>query len=365
MEMSIPLMVYPGRGNSVPVGISYSSKVWRMSKGLTYFYTLVTSEERQYVTWLNPLFAEASSAGWSSSLARPVIEEKLVLYNQYGDLFAMGGPASWADATFQYALASSQNVTPGAGGSQCGDCSYNYGFCSPSCSICSGYCNNWCTYTGGFGVGCPNYPGTGGGGTSSPTPTPIPTPCNPANQQCPSPTPTPSPTPFPTPTPAPEPIPPGPIVAGDRMYYVKRVNVRMADGSTREFRKSDSVFGYCLGTNYDGLGCEVVGLPDNRGTYLSVDGSGSRLVRDEDGSTLFFRDGSKYSFTNEPQPGHEGTSVYPAIKSTDRNGNTTLLTESQVNGKTVVTTVDTVGREISDFLPENFSRQETQEGYRH
>src|SRR5215213_786967 len=70
MEMSVPLMNYPGRNsNSLPIGFSYSSKLWRMKSMATYFYTTPIGNYRQYVTQLRPMFAERSAAGWTSSVA--------------------------------------------------------------------------------------------------------------------------------------------------------------------------------------------------------------------------------------------------------------------------------------------------------
>lgn len=77
MEMSIPLASYPGRrGNSTPITLKYSSKVWDMD-------LLRTRYERQNVySGNNPdphyrdlitpdiygIFSKKSTAGWTSSL---------------------------------------------------------------------------------------------------------------------------------------------------------------------------------------------------------------------------------------------------------------------------------------------------------
>jgi hypothetical protein len=80
MEMSIPLMNYPGRaGNTLPVGISYSSKLWQIRPLLTW-WTSSGSGNRIYHTNTKPFFAVRSAAGWTSSLLPPHIIEKLELY---------------------------------------------------------------------------------------------------------------------------------------------------------------------------------------------------------------------------------------------------------------------------------------------
>jgi hypothetical protein len=351
MEFSLPMMSYPGRnGNAVPVQINYSSKIWRMRNYINYFYT-TPGGYRQYVTQLSPEYAERTAAGWSSSLGFPVIQEKLELYDQNGNAFTFGGDFSWANSTFEGVFTENRQSSGGEG--QCSECNYNYGYCDSSCSSCSGYCYNWCQYTGNQGYGCPGY-GGGGGGGGSPTPTPSGSP-----SPSPSPTATPmaSPTPFPTPFPTPEPIEPQ-----DRMHYVKRINVRMGDGSVHEFRKSDEVFGYCAGGANDGPNCETLN-PNLYGNFLSVDGTGMRLEKTTDGSTLYLPDGSRYFFSSDITTGggDDGT-LYPATEYVDTDGNKTEFRATTVSGQTIRQTRDTLGREINDFLPKNYNGQEQNVG---
>ncbi|HEY9284951.1 MAG TPA: RHS repeat-associated core domain-containing protein [Pyrinomonadaceae bacterium] len=69
MGLEIPLGNLPGRaGTGLPVGLSYSSKVWRIE------YTSSHSTRSGYHTRLSPRFAEDSAAGWTTSLAVPRIE---------------------------------------------------------------------------------------------------------------------------------------------------------------------------------------------------------------------------------------------------------------------------------------------------
>jgi hypothetical protein len=77
MELSIPLMVYPGRdGNSLPVSLSYSSKVWTLKNDpvadpvhTTGIVAGIGSQADPYqifhITTFYPYFAERSVAGWS------------------------------------------------------------------------------------------------------------------------------------------------------------------------------------------------------------------------------------------------------------------------------------------------------------
>lgn len=70
MELSIPLAAYPGRGPGVSVGISYSSKLWRMERVGSVPITN-TSECRGLSI---PRFAELSASGWTADATTPYIE---------------------------------------------------------------------------------------------------------------------------------------------------------------------------------------------------------------------------------------------------------------------------------------------------
>jgi RHS repeat-associated protein len=89
LELSIPLMSYPGRnGNSLSVGFNYSSKVWRF-KDATSWYT-VEEGNKHFITDVYPLYAELSAGGWTSSLPPPRIDDEKIIYynhngNPYGD----------------------------------------------------------------------------------------------------------------------------------------------------------------------------------------------------------------------------------------------------------------------------------------
>jgi RHS repeat-associated protein len=96
MEISIPLVGYPGRGgNSVPVTLDYSSKVWDFDN-----IGQFPNNFNVTVNDIRPLYARRSAAGWSSSLATVRIDYKWDVYegnfqggaNYEGQIYA---PAPW------------------------------------------------------------------------------------------------------------------------------------------------------------------------------------------------------------------------------------------------------------------------------
>lgn len=83
LEMSLPLMSYPGRnGNNLLVDFRYSSKVWRLKDVTTWFDN--NGSEQLYITDVYPLYAERSAGGWTSSLVPPRIDEEQIVYNDSG-----------------------------------------------------------------------------------------------------------------------------------------------------------------------------------------------------------------------------------------------------------------------------------------
>ncbi len=67
--IQVPLGGYPGRGAaSLPVTLSYSSRVWRIGNLAT------VNDTSNYTTIAEAIYAEYSTAGWKSSLDLPVIE---------------------------------------------------------------------------------------------------------------------------------------------------------------------------------------------------------------------------------------------------------------------------------------------------
>ncbi|MDQ3801221.1 MAG: hypothetical protein M3384_17510, partial [Acidobacteriota bacterium] len=69
MEMDIPLGTYKGRGTSLPLNLTYSSKLWRFDEERTHY--LNNGTENVYVI---AKYAENSAAGWTTGLSQPYIE---------------------------------------------------------------------------------------------------------------------------------------------------------------------------------------------------------------------------------------------------------------------------------------------------
>ena len=84
MGLQVPLGGMPGRaGTGLPVGLSYSSKVWRIA----YTYSHSTIGGYGQHTWNRARYAEHSAAGWTTSLAVPRVEYTGAgnYYNYYGE----------------------------------------------------------------------------------------------------------------------------------------------------------------------------------------------------------------------------------------------------------------------------------------
>nr|HMS42939.1 hypothetical protein [Pyrinomonadaceae bacterium] len=310
MEFSLPLMSYPGRnGNSLPVGFNYSSKLWQMKSSVTWFY-LSGSGTKRYLTDVNSKYGDRTSAGWTSMMMPPRIDESLEIYNQHGKPFSENLDDGIVVSIFENNL---QAIIQGSIGNLIQPCG---GYCvrwiqqcgenpQQGCNeeVCTGWIDNYCTiYTGG------------GSGSELPS------------QNL------------------------------DRMHYIKRVRVTMSDGSSKEFRKSDKTFGYCAGENYpfNGANCEQTG-EDSTGTFLAVDGSGMKLVRETTGNTLYMPNGSKYLFPTTAQNlgGILATSYFDA----DGNKMTFTQVPETSNSFEVNKWTDTLGREIVDALPYNWDSQ--------
>ncbi|MDQ3816986.1 MAG: hypothetical protein M3362_04755, partial [Acidobacteriota bacterium] len=208
MTLRIPLGNYPGRGDaSMPITLYYSSKLWRMN-----FVNTGNQQVGAYGTELEPLYAEHSVNGWTSTMDVPVVDTSM-WYDQYN---LNGQPA-----------------------------------------ICSS-------------------------------------------------------------------------VVGTACYHVKRVIIRMPDGSSHELRQNNPVFNCPKGSS-----CETNYLNNFVGTYYAADGS--RLRYDTTTSTLYLADGSRYVIGN------------PTTQYIDRNGNT-LSYNSNTRQWT-----DTLGRTLNVPLPNNLA----------
>jgi RHS repeat-associated protein len=308
MEMTLPLMTYPGRnGNSLPVGFSYSSKIWQIKSSVTWFY-LTGGGTKKYLTDVFGKYADRTSAGWTSMMAPPRLDETLDIYNQYGKPFTehYDGMAvlSLYEENIQALIEGGNNNSVMPCGFGCGSQARQ---CTPEGS-CSWVCTSWVTQY------CTVY---GNAGNSE--------------------------TPYQNP---------------DRMHYVKRVRVAMPDGSTHEFRKSDAYFSFCANNSpFNGLNCQQEG-EDQTGTFLSVDGSGMKLVRPEVNATdqrifLYLPNGSRYIFPANPQD-IQGRFATEFI---DADGNKLAFSRT-VDGYEITSKwIDTMGREIIDPMPHNWDSQ--------
>ena len=311
MELNLPLVTYPGRnGNSLPVGFSYSSKIWRMGPAVTWWYS-TPGGVRRYVTDVNAVFAERTAAGWTSNLTPPRIDETLELFDQRGKPYTDFLGVLSLNALYEESLQSLVKGDTNNLIAPCGlTCERWLTFCMPDFGCielgCLSWIQNYCTV----------YP-TGGGNPELP----------PTEQS--------------------------------QTYYVKRVRVAMADGSMHEFRKSDAVFGYCSGENNptNGNNCEQQGA-DLAGIFLAVDGSGMKLVRPEPNAPdqrifLYLPDGGRYIFPPSPQPlnGHYANEFI------DVNGNRMSFTQTTQNDVVRRQWTDTMGRTIVDPMPHNWQTQ--------
>jgi len=318
MEMTLPLTAYPGRnGNNLPVGFSYSSKLWRMEPRITWFY-LTQGGTKKYLTDIVADFAERTSAGWTSMLMPPRLDETLDIYNQWGKPYSEHLGESIMASLYRENM---QSIFEGNFGNAAQLCNYS---CerwvrestpeTPNGWRCASLRQNYCIVYGG-----------NGGSTSE-----------------------------------------SPAQFLDRMHYVKRTRVSMPDGSTHEFRKSDAVQGFCAGANnpFNGWNCEQDG-EDRTGTFLSVDGSGMKLVRPAANNPdqrifLYLPNGSQYIFPQNTENirGHFATEFI------DANGNRLSFSrtiDSETN-LTINKWTDTLGREIVDPMPHNWDTQKLPTG---
>lgn len=309
MEMNLPLGTYPGRnGNSLPVGFSYSSKLWRMTPAVTWWYS-TPGGVRRYVTDVNAVFAERTSAGWTSNLTPPRIDETLDLYDQRGKPYTDFLGVLSLNALFEENI---QSLMKGNTDNLIAPCGLR---CEASVTVCvDNDCETSCvSWIQNY---CTIY--TGGGSNTE--------------------------------------LPPQEL---SYTHYVKRVRVAMPDGSMHEFRKSDAVFGYCMGENNpnNGSNCEQQG-EDRAGTFLAVDGSGMKLVRPEPNASdqrifLYLPNGGRYIFPPNPArlDGHYATEFV------DINGNKMSFEQVTQNNVLKRQWTDTMGRTIIDPMPHNWETQ--------
>jgi RHS repeat-associated protein len=320
MEFSLPLGVYHGRsGNSLPVTMTYSSKVWG-AKIASSIYTDSSDtnpqnppDPRVINDYKTALFAygQKKSAGWSNSLQPPRIVQanRFFLERPTTGLSGNGGP----EFNFAEEVEIPEDVVEEVKNdlqNNLTDCESFNSRSGYTCTVCT-LLNDGpfifdvsCEYTGGGGAGGGGPIGwpTGGGNTSNNA------------------------------------------VAS----LVKRARIQMPDGSIVEFRKDDIRFqcGFLLSGNQN---C----MQNLSGTYLAVDGSRMRLEFRElqpDGQTrhvLYLPDGSRYLFPTSSAPSSPTSTAgfTEAEEYVDSNGNKMTFDRS-----TRIWT-DTVGRSIQNPFP--------------
>ena len=313
LEFNLPIFVYPGRGgNNLPVEFRYSSNVWRQDTAHT--WRRLTDNGLEYTTDLNALYAEHSAAGWTSSLLPPRLEEDKPVYNANGNVyrdFVRGEGDNPLAAWWQWALWQMVPSSPPPGDSPSGSCDgiicTSMGYI-PVLGFWLRACTSWsaarCTDT--------TYDE------------------------------------------------PDPTVVGDApprdLHYVPRLRVIMPDGSSHEFRKSDTPM-FC-GRMGPGQPPATPCNPIYQGTFLAVDGSGMTLDVDPEVTTLRMPNGSRYIFSGSA---HSVGGNF-ADSFIDVNGNTMSFTESVESWGMDGKWTDTLGRQITDPIPHNWKTQAQQAG---
>ncbi|MEZ5306403.1 MAG: RHS repeat-associated core domain-containing protein [Pyrinomonadaceae bacterium] len=299
LEFSIPFATYPGRaGNSASAGIEYSSKAWRGESTISWWYPVNT--QTKYVTDVYSRYAEKSAAGWTGTLSPPRIDTRSEIYTQYGQIH-------------------SDNITD-EGGMNSGWLGFLQNQTQSLMMPCGSSCAMWVW-------DCPGQPI----GSQCPMSTATVRCVSRALEVC----------DLDTDVPYDPPEAPPSF----NLYYIKRVNVLMPNGSSVEFRADDQK--HLCGTNLTGC------TKDLTGTFLSVDGSGMRLERDANGSTLHMPNGSVYLFPSSTPSPPDGI---PAAEFRDRNGNRQVFSTVGTGQEAVSEVRDTNGRVLEDPLPQGWQR---------
>lgn len=73
-EIDVPLSAYPGRGINIPVGLSYSSKVWRMEFLTNSPLPVGDGGENRCIATYEAKFGENSASGWTTSMQEAFVE---------------------------------------------------------------------------------------------------------------------------------------------------------------------------------------------------------------------------------------------------------------------------------------------------
>ncbi|MFN6963649.1 MAG: RHS repeat domain-containing protein [Pyrinomonadaceae bacterium] len=289
MEFSVPLASYPGRaGNSVPLALNYSSKVWQIQPfGNWSMPQYPGSANRIYYTDARAKFGERSSAGWTSSFVPPRLEIKEEYFDEEGKPWSFVDALLFHSAIYQDLMNPTSLMLP-TGCREIGR-ETQCGSTPPPSNVYFCWINIYidCGRSGPTTFDQPDPPSGGGGGLPQP----------------------------------------------HEIGYVKRARVYMPDGSSHEFRQDDAVHPYCTTAPNSSLCNGTPNTYEKAGTYFSVDGSRMKLGVGESGqpSFLYLPDGSRYIFGIE---GNWGRDQY-ATEFIDVNGNRTLYTQSVVQDPTV------------------------------
>lgn len=309
MEINVPMSRYPGRnGNSLSIGLSYSSKLWELEDFLNWNYQQPFSCNIKHVSDLRPKYSKRAVSGWTSSISPPVIEEHYDVFDEDGQRFSSEFNITQVNNIYgqlaQWTSQQSQNIISDPD-IPCGW--YVAGWRLDSCvdNVC--YWHSIMDYNA---CELNNIPGGIEPGQGCQNPGEPPT---------------------------------------INVYYIKRVNVRTSDGAIHEFRADDTPI--LCGTS--DTTCNV----NSNGTYLSTDGSGMRLVRSSEGSILFTPDGSRFEFpATQQHVGLNNLRYFVANRHTDVDGNITTYSETATGTNYSAKQTDTLGRELTSPLPQNFGR---------
>ena len=291
MEFTMPFGAYPGRnGSAVTVAFNYSSKIWQMAQFST------RSIDGAVYSYHNPIFAEKTAAGWSSSVQPPRLKSSIGIYDSSGSKYSPHYQSRmvFPDQPIEY------NTSTGLGY----DCDIEITrdaqghyvssralYCIPSdalrnYSMGSSYQQNF---------------------------------------------------------------------EQDKRFIVKRFYITMPDGGSVEFRKDDNIYELCDSQNPAPAGCLTNLNATTAGTYLATDGSRMRL---EIGETqpgaqlkhvLYLPNGSRYLFPAA------NSAALAAEQFVDADGN--QLTYQAETSTNTLTVTDTMGRQIQDPLPGNWFTQ--------
>jgi hypothetical protein len=98
VTVNVPLANYPGRGIDLPVKLTYSSQVWRVGYISSPYDNVWGYNVARAVT--EAIYAEHSTAGWTTSLDIPKIE-----WPGANDFYAYSGQPNYSGSAYTYRIA--------------------------------------------------------------------------------------------------------------------------------------------------------------------------------------------------------------------------------------------------------------------